>query len=510
MRRAWRALALAVGLWGGLVAVTSAQTYFISPTGLDGNPGTAGSPWGTFPYAISQLGPGATLILLDGTYTRAANCPGCTHGMMNFQNKHGSSAQPITIRAQNERQAWIIDSTGWAGVNLENSSYIDFHGLRISVVESPGSGSEPIFLQSSDHITFRKLLLHDSQGYGNLHMMEGHDCDHVLTEDTEVYNFHRHGLNMSTSTNITFRRIYCNGRFKPWSSNLPAEDGRGDACIATYPGSTTTIENTISENNHHINEINATLTSVDNHFFGNISRNEVQGAWNDARQLDAEHSPQNSLHTNFVVIGAEAAAIRNFGGINLRCDNCTVLNSGEGFTSSLGNPPVTHGQTSMFSTNTLIVGSSSYVYDMSDTTTFQFDYLNSFQNFFGPNPSSPAPTHLSTINPQLGTCMVWIPDSSPMKFAGLGGADIGANILYQYHDGVIDPRHLPLWDPTTGQFAGCGAVVAGVNESGHQYGSCIDVQQRLNINTGRVPYRGRRRECYPDLCLGGRPWGYPQ
>lgn len=65
-----------------------------------------------------------------------------------------------------------------------------------------------------------------------------------------------------------------------------------------------------------------------------------------------------------------------------------------------------------------------------------------------------------------------------MKGAGLNGADIGANILYRYENGVLTRE--PLWNPSTGEFPH-GALVAGLNDVPGQ--SLFDVHRRLNVNT---------------------------
>jgi hypothetical protein len=70
-----------------------------------------------------------------------------------------------------------------------------------------------------------------------------------------------------------------------------------------------------------------------------------------------------------------------------------------------------------------------------------------------------------------------------MKEAGKDRADIGANVLYRYQDGVL--TNIPLWDPSTGKFP-CGRVIAGLNDI--QESSCFDVHQRLNVNTNGCPF----------------------
>jgi hypothetical protein len=64
-----------------------------------------------------------------------------------------------------------------------------------------------------------------------------------------------------------------------------------------------------------------------------------------------------------------------------------------------------------------------------------------------------------------------------MKGAGAGGADIGANVLRRYRDGVLTSER--LWDATTGAFP-CGTTVAGVNDDPAR--TCIGVHERLHVN----------------------------
>ncbi|MBI2557718.1 DUF1565 domain-containing protein [Candidatus Woesearchaeota archaeon] len=55
--------------YGGTATTqTTGNTYYISPTGSDSNPGTSASPWKTFAFTIPKLKAGDTLILKDGTY----------------------------------------------------------------------------------------------------------------------------------------------------------------------------------------------------------------------------------------------------------------------------------------------------------------------------------------------------------------------------------------------------------------------------------------------------------
>ncbi|HEX3035529.1 MAG TPA: hypothetical protein VHT73_10410, partial [Thermodesulfobacteriota bacterium] len=109
------------------------------------------------------------------------------------------------------------------------------------------------------------------------------------------------------------------------------------------------------------------------------------------------------------------------------------------------------------------------------------------------NSMSVAPTGIG-----LGTnqCLVYVPASSNMKGAGEGGADIGANIIYSYENGVLNTTK-KIWCQSgdtrpnclsAGQFSGCGAVITGVNDNAtYPNSSCVNVHKRLNVGVNGCP-----------------------
>ena len=102
----------------------------------------------------------------------------------------------------------------------------------------------------------------------------------------------------------------------------------------------------------------------------------------------------------------------------------------------------------------------------------------------------------------MGTCYLWLPDASPLKGAGLNGADIGATILYRYKNGVL--TNVPLWNPTTGEFPH-GALVAGVNDVAGQ--SLFDVHKRLNVNTNGCSFPANYGNGVTDVDSPNTPGG---
>jgi hypothetical protein len=83
------------------------------------------------------------------------------------------------------------------------------------------------------------------------------------------------------------------------------------------------------------------------------------------------------------------------------------------------------------------------------------------------------------VDPQVGGCLVVVPDASPLKTQGPpGGPGLGANIVYQYVNGQLTTTK--LWDQTTGQFP-CGAIVPGLNDAALADLSCMGVGARLHV-----------------------------
>jgi hypothetical protein len=67
--------------------VASAATYYVSPSGDDGHPGTAEQPFATVQRGVDALGAGDTLVLRGGRYAESVH----VHG------KQGTAQAPITI-----------------------------------------------------------------------------------------------------------------------------------------------------------------------------------------------------------------------------------------------------------------------------------------------------------------------------------------------------------------------------------------------------------------------------
>jgi hypothetical protein len=431
--------------------------------------------------SINQLIPGDTLTLTNGTYAPILiDCNGAPN--------NGTSTQPITIRAQNERQAHLQSDGSQGALVIYGCSYWVFQGLYATSADYAGGGSSwqsVVEVTGGSHLTFRRLLLAYTNRNQNVHLLSLTDVDYSLLEENEGYFAHRHGIMLFSGspgyspTGNTLRRNYFHSRDYPGDS---ADPFRGDTGFSCYPCNTTIVENNIFEDWNTGMDLQAKTSAIGNQYYGNITLNNPKGVVFNVR-IDYGNSldsmPQNTQLTNHLSIGDYEIGGYFRGNKNTHCDNCTFIDgTGTGFAADVESGYTGDGAATIYGKNILIMNKT-IGFEISGQSDWSFDHIIIFGNG---TPASPALTdshytNILTSDPNLGTCKVFIPTGSPAKGAGQNGADIGANILYRYQDGVLTSQ--PLWDPTTSQFP-CGAIVAGVNDSAGD--SCFDVRVRLNVN----------------------------
>ena len=484
-RRGVRVVGSLLG-WGLLVFArpADAATYTMAP----------GDSWSA---KLAQLQPGDTLLLQDGTYGPVTiDC--------DANASDGTAAAPITLRAEHERQAFIAgDGNRDATLSLVRCDYWIIEGLHVEAGDADNQSVLGYALRlagSSNNILRRNLLARNNR-YLNSHLLGlEYDSNSNLVEENEFYMFHRHAVLAYNTIRNTIRRNYSNSRGYP---DLPGgypsgESGRGDSGIAIYPGSNNILENNISENTSDGFTVDSAYweshETNNNGFFGNMALNCTDGWYADARNNTLKGMPQNTvLRDNVAVragIGFRLAATKN-----TRCSNCSAIGGGYGFYANVEAPELTgDGAPSVYFENALAVSNANDGFLITQQSDWLINYGNASDNGTNYSPNDAHVTNSASLDPRLGACKVWIPDGSPMKGAGKDGADIGANILYRYENGVLTTQ--PLWDLVSGKFP-CGAIVPGLNDIAGS--SCFDVHQRLNVNTngcsfpqgyGAAPLRG--------------------
>jgi hypothetical protein len=153
------------------VGVSSAQTYYIAPTGSDGGTGAIGDPFATFEKAETVLYAGDTLLVRGGIYTQR----------INMGTRDGTSGSPIVI-ANYPGESPIIDGDtvtvpeGYGLVDM-NCAYLYISGLE--VMNSSQNGVR----LTDQYCKVSNLLVHDITGTGI-----GGYRDYSIIEDCVGYN----------------------------------------------------------------------------------------------------------------------------------------------------------------------------------------------------------------------------------------------------------------------------------------------------------------------------------
>ena len=221
-----------------MIPAVEAATYYVSPSGADGNAGTSSAaPWKTFKFAIPQLKPGNTLVLRDGTYTSVTS--GYPKIYCGSNAAQGTAAQRITLKAEHERQAFLKGDDSAYPVQMIGCAYWTLQGLRAEggdFKNSPLDNGYTVSINNSQYITFRRNLVRFNNRYKNGAIVSLSGTTNALLEENEVYSFHRNG--MGGGNRNTYRRNYLNSRGAAdiaggYSSSH--NDDRGDGAYIFYP-----------------------------------------------------------------------------------------------------------------------------------------------------------------------------------------------------------------------------------------------------------------------------------
>ncbi|MGC4945660.1 hypothetical protein ACLQ2N_05490 [Streptomyces sp. DT224] len=112
---------------GAGTAQADSTTYYVSPSGDDGNAGTSVSaPFRTLQKAADVTGPGDTVSIMNGTYTER---PGGSDVVV--ISRSGRAGAPITYRAYPGHHPVINPVAAWNGIRVNGASHITLQGLEI-------------------------------------------------------------------------------------------------------------------------------------------------------------------------------------------------------------------------------------------------------------------------------------------------------------------------------------------------------------------------------------------
>jgi len=477
-------------------AAVPGRTFWISSDGDDLADGSEATPWDSFSHAIAQLAPGDTLLVKAGSVFSRLSYDCLNNSCDGAPCPSGERGRPITIRAETPRAVELSNLE--EGIIIRQCSHVVIDGFEAHQRDEMNDAFATIALiLDSDHIVLRNSLFHTLNRWVNGHVVFITGSQHVLFEDSEIYDYHRGAVIIGESEHVTARRIYINGRDTP---DLPAPaftcccpEG-ADYGMWVNGSFDVTLENVVVErtcapftvigsNDGIMSDRSATATKI----LGSVALNSRSSgfvgdtycedrdpcpALHRVSDLEIVNAVSINSHDGFVMDAVRDALIRNVTAIDSRDDDFD-------FGVSTANAVV--DDASFLVLNALDTGTVGKGYEIENQAEGMILSSNSFGNETDFDPMFPATDH-GTADPMLGGCYVYIPDGSPMRGAGAGGEDIGARIVNRYVDGVITAE--PLWDPSSGAFP-CGAVVDGVNdETTFPGGTCSTVHERLHVGTG--------------------------
>jgi hypothetical protein len=489
------------GAGGGAGAEVTPTTYYIGPEGSDGNPGTSPTaPWLTFMHALPVLAPGSTLVLLDGTYASATS--GLLQVFCPMNAVDGTPAQPITVRAMNERQAFILgDGNNGPPIELSGCANWVLEGLHAEETDLPGevgdeAGSVVVLTRCTNVVERRMLAAHPNRYNPAPVYVIAHGTSDALLEECEALDFHYYGFDAYDTTHTTLRRDYAHSRDTPdipggQSTSYPT---RGDGGFLLTKSSFGLIENCVAEDVGDGFTIRGSSTAQGgllqpqhDELAGDVSNGVSHAGFLLYSQCEPAKNPCNigdeivsDATVSNVVARGGTLGVSVEGGVDNMIANSSVFDVADTGVSLSLSALNLYLQSSAY-VHTTLVSSADAAFGFHSTGQFNWSFNDVVS--FGPTMSFvPKDNHLmmgQTTDPQLGGCLVFVPDASPLK-----ATDIGANIVFESVDG--QPTPTKLWDQTTGQFP-CGAVVAGLNDASLVDVSCAGVGTRLHVGAMGCP-----------------------
>jgi|GEM_PF-6647641 len=273
-------------------------------------------PWREWKHALESLQPGDTLIAMDGTWNNASAEQCLDNPYMNTEQccapddprpcqagaklpkvycketeddtnpktewgefSNGEANAPITIRAENERRAFLHSNGSDYALAIQNCKYWNVEGLRgrtgdlsgdckpdsddllkfcwepsgqVQCTEAPCGSENSVFdFHSSENIVVRRNLGSHNNRYLNTHIFSADYTKNSLFEENEAYFHSRHGFSFTHAEGVTARRNYSHSRsyadLQFGRESHDAAPDMGDESLVLYFAKNSIAENNIGE-----------------------------------------------------------------------------------------------------------------------------------------------------------------------------------------------------------------------------------------------------------------------
>lgn len=467
------------------VSQAFAAAYYVSPSGS--GTGCSDAAPCTPVYAINtKASPGDTILLKDGIYTganymivypyddwnqAAQKCNRVVQG--------GEPGNPITIKAENDGKA-IIDGEGVRKpVVIPCRRYINLEGIR-----AQNSGGSVIGMPGSENINLKRVSGYNAKFGYNLNEVIfsiSTNSKNILIEDCVAAGTGRKMITPIRDSNVTVRRC-----FTKWKDYLgPA--GSPSSSIDPYGTSDSLFENNIMTMFPHNLLVEGFIIwthdysnpSSGNRIFGNVAYNLTSYGF---AESSATHRTENTLFSNNVNIDSKNGFLQK-GGANTKIDHLNIIGS-----DSLSYSTDVHSgycqdcdfeihgdiRDSIFYNNLKgISNSQKTITKMAVSNDLDGDHYpelsvagecssacgtsrtsltSDYNNLYGIkeynyNPVSLKGNNDRSIDPNFKVSKygkgAYLMRPENLKGLGENDGDIGAEVLYQYENGVLTSK--PLW-----------------------------------------------------------------
>ena len=235
---------LAIGVLLVLLAplATMGDTYYVSPSGSDSNPGTLGTPWATIAKANATLIAGDTVLIHAGTYS----------DQIRPANNGASDSMRITYRAYGDGDAIVTIRSGISfyrpnagAIALGDRSYITVDGIKVLPGWSP---MWPCFgnMAGSDHCIVENCVMEGSISRG--FVMADWLADGNLGRAFESrYNIFRNNTVTGVVETEDLVTLGCNSHHNLVEDNILFEAGH--VVLNVFPGSYDNPHHNVIRNN---------------------------------------------------------------------------------------------------------------------------------------------------------------------------------------------------------------------------------------------------------------------
>ncbi len=393
------------------------------------------NPGDNLPQKVSSLHPGDTLILNDGTFTNS---------QLLVQNIHGTQTAPITIEAAHDGAA-IIDGNSNANypaiIQVDNSSYITIKGL----VARNSSGDVVGVYNPSTAITIQRITAYNA-GTGNKHVVDveawgNGSPSNILLEDVAAWGNGRYIFSVYHANNVILRR--CWAKWTSQSNFSPAPR----APYNVYGSSNVVLENDIGWNGIPVGQQTDIFAAMwetsdgpptDNvSYYGNMFFNNWNGV------VTNNSAGKNTTFTNNFFYnnrkqGTGTTGYEHGNGIQWWDPNPGIITNSTFVNNEVG---YNKGASQQTLTNNVFVNNDTAIIGAPQ---------ESYSDFFANKNLGVTPGSTDTqVDPGYDTntyglgAYLFVPNTSPLKHKGANGADIGADILYEYQNGQLTTT--PLW-----------------------------------------------------------------